>query len=157
MSDFGIDDMVDEIVKEYREKIRQAVKRAEVIAREKIENDIIPNAVDEYYGGYSPKYYWRQYQLYKSLGPYSSLTESNNVFTLKIGVEDESPFGPDTMFHRGKNVQNDKIFDNFLDGKHPNVPTRGEDLHGTNTKVYVNALLDELIENELMPLIDSAI
>ena len=157
MLDFGIDDIIDEMVEEYRKKIKQAVKKAEVVARQRIENNIIPEIVGEYYGGYWPKYYWRQYQLYKSVGPYSEFKESGNVFSLKLGVEDESPYGPDTMAHSGKTVDNSIIFSNFLSGIHPNVPTLHSDLQGTNTVEYANSLLEELIENELMPMIDNAI
>lgn len=156
MFDF-VGDLIDEIVNEYREKIRQAVKKAEPIARQKIEDNVIPKAVSQYYSEYWPEHYWRQYQLYKSLGPYSQFTEAGNVFSIKLGVEDESPYGSSAMSHKGKNVDDAKIFDNFLSGRHPNVPTLRENLQGTNTVEYVNKLLDELIENELIPIIDSAI
>lgn len=152
-----VDDMVDDIVKEYRDKIRKAVKKAESVAKQKIENEIIPTATDKYYEAYlEPKYYDRTYQLKNSFGPYTKVKESGNVFSLKLGIEDENPFGPMVMSHRGKTADENIIFSNFKAGIHPNVPTLHDELQGTNTVQYINNLLDELIENELMPLIDSA-
>lgn len=172
MFDF-VDDTVDKIVEKYRSQIRQAFKKAEVVARQRIENNVIPEAVGQYYSEYWPKYYLRQYQLYKSLGPSSNFNESNNVFVLELSVIDDSPFGVSAMSHSSgdgskygpgasycsnkKNVNEGKIFDNFLSGIHPNVPKLKDEFQGTNTVDNLDKLLDDLIETELMPLIDGAI
>ena len=166
MSDLGIENIIEDAVNEYREKVKEAVKYAEVVARTKIEQDILPEIIGQYYYEYNPKYYKRQWQLYKSLGPYTLYKSSNNVFSLKIGIEDESPYGPEAMFHTKRNgnevninskVDNGEIFKNFLKGTHPNAPKRGEEWTGTNTVQYADSLLEDLIENELIPLIDGSI
>lgn len=153
-----VNDVLDDVVDEYRAKIRNAIIKAESIAKQRIENEIIPTATEKYYEAYlQPKYYDRTNQLKNSFGPYTKIKESGNIFSLKLGVEDENPFGPMAMSHRGKTVNENIIFSNFKAGIHPNVPTLHEELQGPNTVKYVNNLLDKLIENELVPLIDSEI
>ena len=159
MSRFNINDMIDEIVEEQRKKVKQAVKKAEGVAKKRIEEIIPEKMTGTYYGEYTPRFYKRTNQLGKSVGPYTETKESGNVFSLKIGIEDGSPFGPGAMNHskRGKNAikaNEGIIFENFLGGIHPNAGGIGVDFQGTNIEDNVNDALDELIENELMPMIE---
>ena len=162
MFKFEVNDMIDEYIAEQRKKVQKAVKKAEGVAKKRVEELIEEKMTDTYYGDYAPRYYKRTRQLGKSVGPYAEAKESGNVFSLKIGVEDESPFGSGAMSHskRGKNpikANEGTIFENFLSGIHPNGNGIGDDFQGTNIEENINQALDELIENELMPMIESEI
>ena len=157
MSKFNINDMIDDIVEEQRKKINKAVKKAEGVAKKRIEELIPEKMTGVYYGEYYPKFYTRTDQLKKSVGPYAETKNSNNVVSLKIGVEDSSPYGPGAMKHKGKKVSEKKIFNNFLAGIHPNAYGIGNDLQGTNIEENIGRALDDLIENELIPMIDKEI
>jgi len=161
MSRFNINDMIDDIVEEQRKKVKNAVKKAEGFAKRRIEEIIPEKMVDTYYGEYDPRHYTRTRQLEKSVGPYAVVKESGNNLSLQIGVEDDSPFGPGAMNHvkRGKSKSKIKpdeniIFENFLEGVHPNAGGIGNDFQGTNIEENVLDALDDLLENEIMPMIE---
>jgi hypothetical protein len=158
MSRFNVNDMIDDIVKEQRKKVRAAVKKAETVAKKRIE-ELIPEKMTEvYYGEYDPRFYTRTNQLIKSVGPYAEIKESGNVFSLNLGVEDENPFGPGAMSHRkGKKRTEEGIFEDFLAGIHPHGLGIGSDFQGTNIEENMNQALEDLIDNELLPIIESAI
>lgn len=164
MSRFAINDMIDDIVEEQRKKVKQAVKKAKVVAKQRIEEIIPEKMVDTYYGEYTPKYYKRTMQLGNSVGPYAEVKESGNMISLSIGVEDDSPFGPGAMRHikRGKSkkkieADEEKIFENFLQGVHPNAVQGTDTEKWTNIEDNINEALDDLLENEIMPMIERAV
>lgn len=165
MSKFQVNDMIDSIVDEQRRKIHNAVKHAESVAKRRIE-EIIPvemassDKTGAYYEDYTPKYYKRTGQLGNSVGAYAETRNIGGVISLQIGVEDESPFGPAAMHHKGskKRKPDEKvIFENFLSGVHPNVYGLGNDLQGTNIEENINRALDDLLEHEIIPMINSAV
>lgn len=141
MARFKVNDMIDDIVDDYRKQVAQALKRAEQEIRIKMQEIIQEYMLDDYYYGYTPKLYVRIYQLEKSVGPYTKLKESGNVFGLGFGIDTDDPYGPGAMDHseltvryeRKKkggvwertyekdNVDEEAIFENFLAGIHPNV------------------------------------
>ena len=158
MSKFNVNDMIDDIVEEQRKKVKAAVKKAEFVAKKRIEELIPEKMTGVYYKEYNPRFYTRTGQLVNSVGPYAETKESGNVFSLNIGVEDESPFGPVAMTHRkGKKRTEQGIFEDFLAGIHPHGNGIGDDFQGTNIEENMNQALEDLIENELLPIIESAI
>ena len=144
MSQFKINDAIDDIVNEYRKQVGQALKRAEQKIRVRMQEIIQQDMLDDYYGGYTPKLYVRTYQLEKSVGPYTKLTDFNTGFNLSFGIDIDPPYGPSAMNHNGEGVltlryvrkksgtvweksydkfdaDEEDIFNNFLEGIHPNV------------------------------------
>lgn len=142
MARFKVNDMIDDIVNDYRKQVAQALKRAEQEIRVKMQEIIQEYMLDDYYQGYTPKLYVRIYQLEKSVGPYTELKEAGNTFGLAFGIDTDDPYGPGAMDHSeltvrysrkkrddpwkktydktGK-VDEEEIFENFLAGIHPNV------------------------------------
>lgn len=145
MSKFKINDAIDDIVNEYRKQVGQALKRAEQKIKVRMQEIIQEDMLDDYYGGYTPKLYVRTYQLEKSVGPYTQLTDFDTGFNLSFGIDIDPPYGPSAMDHsiltlryvRKNNsepwektydksgskypVKEEEIFNNFLEGIHPNV------------------------------------
>ena len=161
MSRFNVNDMIDDIVEKQRKKVYNAVLKAEKVAKQRIET-LIPEKMagdktGQYYDDYSPVGYRRTGQLGGSVGAYTSVTNSKGVVSLQLGVEDESPFGPMSMHHKkgkGKQADEEAIFENFLAGIHPNVYGLHQDFQGTNIEDNINQALDELLAKELMPMIE---
>ena len=144
MSRFKINDVIDDIVNDYRKQIGQALTRAEGKIKVCMEEIIQEYMIDDYYDGYTPKLYVRTYQLPRSVGPYTQLKESDNVFGLTFGIDTDTPYGHNAMNHSGEgaltlrytrkkkggvweksydkfDVDEEAIFENFLEGIHPNV------------------------------------
>ena len=140
MSKFKFNDAIDDIVNEYRKQVEQALKRAEEKIRVRMQEIIQEDMLDDYYNGYTPKLYVRTQQLENSVGPYSKLTDFGTGFNLSFGIEIDPPYGPSAMDHNiltlhyirknetsweksydKSDADEEKIFENFLEGIHPNV------------------------------------
>lgn len=144
MSKFKLNDAIDDIVNAYRKQLGQALKIAEQKIKVRMQEIIQEDMLDDYYNGYVPKLYVRTYQLEKSVGPYSKLTDFGTGFNLSFGIDVDPPYGPNAMNHNGEGVltlhyirkkdgmaceksydkfdaDEEKIFNNFLEGIHPNV------------------------------------
>jgi len=183
MSKFKINDMIDDIVKEYRKKVEQALKRAERITERRIKEIIKEYMLEDYYNGYDPRMYVRIHELEKSVGPYTEIKEANNVFGLGFGVEIEKPYGPSAMNHKktkvkiiykrkkkpgvwektytynNKHVDENRIFENFLAGIHPNALGIGIDsrMGSSHIEESVEKALDDFFDNELMKIVEKEI
>ena len=157
MFESAINDKIDEIVEDRRKKIKQVIKDVELSAKKRIEEMIPEYMTEKYYSEYSPRFYTRTDQLINSVGPYTEVTDKNNVLILSIGVEDDSPYGARMMHHKGKRVNERKIQENFLSGIHPNAEGIGKDFQGTNIEENIKHALYDLVKNELKPMIESGI
>ena len=172
MSRFKINDAIDDIVNDYRKQVWQALQRAEKIIRVRMQEIIQEDMLDDYYNGYTPKLYVRIYQLEKSVGPYTKLTDIGNNFNLSFGIDVDPPYGPSAMDHSvltlhytrkhgsewvksydKPDVDEEKIFANFLEGIHPNVGRAGTSHIRERVKKHLDYFLsfeiDGIINSEL--------
>jgi hypothetical protein len=174
MSRFKVNDMIDSIVDDYREQVRKALKRAEQKIKVRMQEIIQQDMIDDYYQGYKPKMYVRINQLKKSVGPYTSLKDASNVFSLGFGIETDEPYGPTAMDHsklmvrvnynrkkkggtwsrlyvyEDEDVDEESIFENFLDGIHPNVGR--ENTH--NIRAKIKQQLNQFLDVEIMDIVN---
>lgn len=174
MSRFKVNDMIDDIVNDYRKQVAQALKRAEQKVKVRMQEIIQEYMLDNYYNGYTPKMYVRIYQLQKSVGPYTELKDFNNIFALGFGIEDDEPYGYSAMDHskyqikvtyqrkkksgvwektyeyEDDNVNEEYIFENFLAGIHPNVGPAGT----SNISERVNKALDYFLDFEVIDIVN---
>lgn len=177
MSRFKFNDEINDIVEEYRKQVGRALKVAEQKIRIRMKEIIQEYMLDDYYGGYEPKVYIRTNQLENSVGPYTELKSSGNVFGIAFGIETDSPFGPGAMDHsiltlryvRKNNsepwektydksgskypVKEEEIFNNFLEGIHPNVGRAGTSHISARVQKALDYFLDfeavDIVNNEL--------
>ena len=174
MSRFKINDMIDDIVDDYRKQVAQALKRAEQKIKIRMKEIIQEYMLDDYYNGYSPKMYVRIHQLEKSVGPYTELKESGNVFGLSFGVDIDPPYGASAMDHsqysinvvyqrkkkpgtwertytyQDDDVNEEAIFENFLAGIHPNVGPANT----SNIRERVKKALDIFFDFEVVDIVN---
>ena len=163
MSRFRFNDAIDDIVEEYRSKVGQALKVAEQKIKVRMQEIIDEYMIDDYYGGYVPKVYIRTYQLGNSVGPYTQLNSSGNVFGLAFGIETDSPFGPCAMHHTRYQTKKsgepckhsypaseEDIFENFLAGIHPNVGRAGT----SHIRARVQQALDYFLDFEAVDIVN---
>ena len=163
MSRFKINEDIDNIVNDYRKQVEQALIRAEKRIRVRMQEIIREDMLDDYYDGYTPKVYVRTFQLENSVGPYTELKSANNVFGLSFGIETDNPYGPGAMDHseltliynrKGggdpwkrtyikDNVDEKAIFENFLEGIHPNITGASKTQHiRERVKRHLNYFLE---------------
>lgn len=174
MSRFKINDAIDDIVNDYRKQVWAALQRVEKIVKVRMQEIIQEDMLDDYYNGYTPKLYVRIYQLEKSVGPYVKLTDIGNNFNLAFGIDVDPPYGPSAMQHSGEGILTlrytrktssepwqksyDKIvedkekfekiiFENFLEGIHPNVGRAGTSHIRERVKKHLDYFLDFEIEH----------
>jgi hypothetical protein len=166
MSRFKFNDEINDIVEEYRKQVGRALKVAEQKIRIRMKEIIQEYMLDDYYGGYEPKVYIRTNQLENSVGPYTELKSSGNVFGIAFGIETDSPFGPGAMHHTRYQTKKsgepckhsypaseEDIFENFLAGIHPNVGRAGTSHISARVQKALDYFLDfeavDIVNNEL--------
>ena len=163
-------DAINDIVNDYRKQVEQALKRAEEKIRIRMQEIIQEDMLDDYYNGYTPKLYVRTYQLEKSVGPYTKLTDIGTGFKLIFGVETDSPYGPSAMEHNTLTLRytskngttweksyeksdsdEEKIFENFLEGIHPNVGRA----NSSHIRERLHKHLDYFLDFEIINIVNS--
>ena len=147
MSD--IESIAQEVAAEYRAKTESAIERMKAQIKQRVEDIIQEDMIDNYYGGYYPKYYNRTNQLPKSVGAIVKSSPVANGYSLTFDAETDPPYGPGAMQHikRGRSAKKilpdeGLIFENFLEGIHPNVGPMGT----TNVREATNKSLDDLMD-----------
>lgn len=177
MSRFKVNDMIDDIVQEYRIEVGKALKRAETKIRNRLKNMIREYMIDDYYQGYEPVMYVRTHQLPKSVGPFVEVKEKGGVYIVGFGIDDEPPYGPSAMKHdklilnvkyqRKKkggtwerkyvydndDADEETIFENFLAGIHPRVGRAGS----SHIEERINTALTIFFDFEVIDIITQEI
>lgn len=177
MARSDIEAIAQEVAEEYRAKTEAAVGRIEKELEKEIQKIIKKAMIDNYYKGYTPKMYIRTNQLPKSVAPYIEPIKTNMGYDIAFGIETESPYGAEVMDHSAHkvkvtwkrkrtgetvtktylyirdNVNEEQIFENFLDGIHPNVGPAGTtnvgDTASTELDNLLNSKIDGILESEL--------
>lgn len=121
-----IEQAIDELIKDYENAIRKAVKYASDEAVKDIYNYSI-TCLEEYYENYEPSRYNRTDNLWRSILPYSESVDSGKEIISRVGVE-YNPFILESYINGnpayvGSNsygqVDTWYVIDNYLEGIHP--------------------------------------
>ncbi len=121
-----IEQAIDELIKDYENAIRKAVKYASDEAVKDIYNYSI-TCLEEYYENYEPSRYNRTDNLWRSILPYSESVDSGKEIISRVGVE-YNPFILESYINGnpayvGSNsygqVDAWYVIDNYLEGIHP--------------------------------------
>jgi len=155
MADFISASDLDDVVQEYREKVKSAVVRANSRIHSDMEK-IAKEATDNYYRGYTPKSYERTHQLYNSVGGYSEVVENGDSFSVPFGIDTDAPnYGAKKMRHkksgRGR-AKESLIFENFMEGEHPNTG-----VNSGSVEDEMSDMLDDYFDNEIEDIINEEI
>ena len=121
-----IEQAIDELIKDYENAIRKAVKYASDEAVKDIYNYSMI-CLEEYYENYEPSRYNRTDNLWRSILPYSESVDSGKEIISRVGVE-YNPFILESYINGnpayvGSNsygqVDAWYVIDNYLEGIHP--------------------------------------
>ena len=121
-----IEQAIDELIKDYENAIRKAVKYASDEAVKDIYNYSI-TCLEEYYENYEPSRYNRTDNLWRSILPYSESVDSGKEIISRVGVEYnpvifESYINGNPAYVGSNSygqVDAWYVIDNYLEGIHP--------------------------------------
>ena len=168
-----IENMIEDIVKEDKKRIALAFEQIKKKTANKIQEAIKTAMIDNYYNGYDPLVYIRTGQLENSVAPLIIDDSDNSGLQFSFGIKTSPPKGSSAMRHDRLLVRVTKkngeekiysykvkdydpgieklIFNNFMNGVHPNANSRGVTETPT-THVYkeINKALDALLEDGII-------
>lgn len=121
-----IDELLNELLKNYKGALTEAVNYASAKAVEDIYQYSM-TCLEEYYQNYDPTSYNRSDSLWRAILPYSEIHDSGSSITSRVGVE-YNPFVLETYVSGNPSYIGSKsygqvdswyVLENYLEGIHP--------------------------------------
>jgi hypothetical protein len=168
-----IENMIDDIVAEDKKRIALAFEQIKKKTESKIREAIKIAMIDNYYNGYDPLKYNRTGQLRNAVAPLILDDSDNSGLQFSFGIKTSPPKGSAAMRHDKLTVKVTKkngevnfhtynvkdynpeiekwIFNNFMNGVHPNANERGiTETPTTNVYTAINKALDDLLKDGII-------
>lgn len=158
-----IDQTVKDLIEQDKKRIKEAFERIKKEVKKEIQAIIQRDMLDNYYNGYEPLIYNRTFQLRESVSPLILDSSVGDTFQFDVGIklkDGEKKMSHNTLTltvkgktytYRNDGVDEEAIFENFLDGVHPNANSKGITSTPT-THVYNTAdmSIDHLFDNGII-------
>lgn len=158
-----IDQMVKDLIEQDKKRIKVAFERIKKEVEGEIKTIIQRDMIDNYYNGYEPLIYNRTFQLPKSVAPLILDSSVGDTFQFDVGIklqggENKMSHNTLTLTVRGKTytyshegADESMIFENFLNGIHPNtnapvIPIR-EAAESALDNLFRNGIIDRIVND----------
>ena len=164
-----IDQMVKDLIEQDKKRIKQAFEKIKKEVAKEIQMIIQRDMIDNYYNGYEPLVYNRTFQLSKSVAPLILDSSVGDTFQFDVGIKlkgGEKKMSHNTLTvtvkgrtytYRNNGVDEGIIFNNFLEGIHPNANPKGvtstPTTHVRNTaeaaidNLFTDGIIDKIVND----------